>query len=128
MSDPVIERVRHALGRTQPLTSLPVPPALDEAVARLVLSTDALTDVFTRQARAAAMSVESVSAADLASRARRDGITYATLRRAKSLIGARSQRRDFAPGPDNPWLWSLPEHPAPSPHAPDPSPKVLKAA
>jgi L-lactate utilization protein LutC len=57
-SDSVIERVRRALGRTEALKAAPVPPAIDETVARLVYSDIGLPDLFARQARAAAMSVE----------------------------------------------------------------------
>jgi L-lactate utilization protein LutC len=63
--DPVIERVRRALGRNGPLTEAPVPPALDETVARLVFSEVGLPELFARQARASAMSVELIRVDDL---------------------------------------------------------------
>jgi L-lactate dehydrogenase complex protein LldG len=64
-SNSVIERVRRALGRTEPLTTPPVPPVLDETVSRLVYSDLGLPDLFAKQARASAMTVEMLSVDDL---------------------------------------------------------------
>ncbi|HZZ45141.1 MAG TPA: LUD domain-containing protein [Tepidisphaeraceae bacterium] len=65
MSNVVIENIRKALGRTEALTVAPVPPVVDETVARLVYAEVGLPDLFARQARASAMSVDMVSVDEL---------------------------------------------------------------
>jgi L-lactate dehydrogenase complex protein LldG len=47
----VIEKVRRALGRTQPLREAPVPPEVDERLVRLVHSEIGLPELFARIAR-----------------------------------------------------------------------------
>lgn len=64
-TDPVIQQIRRALGRTAPLATAPVPPAIDETVARLVYSDLGLPDLFAKQARAAAMTVDMIRVDDL---------------------------------------------------------------
>src|SRR5688572_25665120 len=64
-TDPVIERVRRALGRTGPLAAPPVPPRIDEPVARLVHSTIGLPDLFMKRAADLKMLVEPVRVDDL---------------------------------------------------------------
>lgn len=64
-TDPVIHQIRLALGRAVPLSAPPIPPAIDETVARLVYSDLGLPDLFARQARAAAMSVDLLRVDDL---------------------------------------------------------------
>jgi L-lactate utilization protein LutC len=64
-TDPVIHQIRLALGRAVPLAAPPVPPAIDETVARLVYSDLGLPDLFARQARAAAMTVDLLRVDDL---------------------------------------------------------------
>jgi L-lactate dehydrogenase complex protein LldG len=64
-TDFVLQQVRRALGRPTPLTTPPVPPAIDETIARLVYSDLGLPDLFARQARAAAMTVDLLRVDDL---------------------------------------------------------------
>lgn len=61
----VIERVRKALGRTAPLTEPPVPPPIDESVARLVYSDIGLPELFQKRATDLKMLVERVSIDDV---------------------------------------------------------------
>jgi L-lactate utilization protein LutC len=63
MSEAMIERIRQALGRTLPLDSAPVPPKIDDGIARLVERESNLADVFARSAAAAKCIVTPVSSA-----------------------------------------------------------------
>lgn len=67
MNDPhhVLERVRRALGRTEGLSSAPVPPALDEPITRLVYSDIGLGELFARRAKESKTEVELVSVEEL---------------------------------------------------------------
>jgi L-lactate utilization protein LutC len=70
MSEPqarssVIDRVRRALGRTQPLSSAPVPPAIEEPITRLVHSEIGLPELFAKRAGENKMGVETVYVEDL---------------------------------------------------------------
>jgi L-lactate utilization protein LutC len=65
-SESVLDRVRKALGRTQPLATPPVPPAISEPVTRLVHSDIGLPELFARRAAANKMHVDAVSADDVA--------------------------------------------------------------
>jgi L-lactate dehydrogenase complex protein LldG len=56
----VIERVRKALGRTGPLATPPIPPAIDEPMARLVYSEIGLPELFQKRAIDMKMLVEMV--------------------------------------------------------------------
>ena len=58
--DVVFERVRKALGRTGPMTTKPVPPAIDEPIARLVYSDIGLAELFEKRATSMKMLVEAV--------------------------------------------------------------------
>lgn len=58
-------KVRRALGRSGPLATPPEPPAIDEAIARLVRSDQSLGELFTARATANKMYVESVGSAAL---------------------------------------------------------------
>jgi L-lactate dehydrogenase complex protein LldG len=49
-NNPVLDRVRRALGRTEPLKTPPTPPAIREPVARLVHSDIGLPELFARRA------------------------------------------------------------------------------
>ena len=60
-----MERVRRSLGRTGPLASPPVPPKIDEPVARLVHSDIGLAELFVRQASAMKMIATPISVDDL---------------------------------------------------------------
>lgn len=53
------------------------------------------------------LSVGPVPSEDLKSRARADGIAWATVRRAKDTIGIKARRHGF--GADGKWIWELPE-------------------
>lgn len=64
-SNIVMDRVRKALGRTGSLANPPVPPALDEPIARLVYSSIGLAELFQRRAGEMKMLVEQVSIDDL---------------------------------------------------------------
>ena len=61
----VMERVRKALGRAGPLAQPPVPPKIDEHIARLVFSDLGLAELFANRARDMKMLVEPVSIEDL---------------------------------------------------------------
>ena len=49
-TNPVIDKVRRALGRTAPLTTPPTPPAIEEPVTRLVYSDLGLPELFAKRA------------------------------------------------------------------------------
>jgi L-lactate dehydrogenase complex protein LldG len=69
MSDAgVIDKVRRALGRTEPLTTPPVPPAIDESITRLARSDVDLAKLFMKRAGDLKMLVEAVSLDDLVGR------------------------------------------------------------
>src|SRR5437868_7934651 len=61
----VLDRVRRALGRAAPLANAPVPPGIDEPVARLVFSAIGLPELFQKRAIDMKMLVDFVSADDL---------------------------------------------------------------
>jgi L-lactate dehydrogenase complex protein LldG len=65
---PVIDRVRRALGRTQPLTTPPVPPPIDESITRMVRSDVDLAETFMKRAGDLKMLVERTTAEDLVGR------------------------------------------------------------
>jgi L-lactate dehydrogenase complex protein LldG len=67
-TNPVLERVRKALGRTQPLTTPPVPPAIVEPVARLVHSEIGLPELFAKRAADNKMHVDLSYAEEVAAR------------------------------------------------------------
>ena len=58
MPDPMIEIVRRALGRTEPLKSPPIPPVIDPAIARLTQAGADLTGVFIQSAEQAHFKLE----------------------------------------------------------------------
>jgi L-lactate dehydrogenase complex protein LldG len=62
---PLIENVRRSLGRSAPLTTPPVPPAIDEPVARLVHSDIGLGDLFVKRAGAMKMIATPIRVDDL---------------------------------------------------------------
>jgi L-lactate dehydrogenase complex protein LldG len=62
----VIEKVRRALGRSSPLPAQPIPPAIDEAITRLVAKDADLVQRFITTAEAMKMHVDRTSAADAA--------------------------------------------------------------
>ncbi len=64
-ADPVIEKVRRSLGRTAPLTTVPVPPEIDEPTTRLVHSSIGLPELFMKRASEMKMLVEAVRIEDL---------------------------------------------------------------
>jgi L-lactate utilization protein LutC len=64
----VLDRVRKALRRSQPLSATPTPPEILEPCTRLVHSDIGLPELFANRAAANKMHVEKVSAADVASR------------------------------------------------------------
>jgi L-lactate dehydrogenase complex protein LldG len=69
MSDAgVIEKVRQALGRTMPLTTPPVPPAIDESITRLTRGDADLAAMFIKNAGDLKMLVERVSRDQLVQR------------------------------------------------------------
>src|ERR1700728_841971 len=65
MSDPMIETVRRALGRTRPLAAAPTPPAIPDCVGRLGPKDADLAQVFAKSAVAAHFHLETVAEADL---------------------------------------------------------------
>ena len=57
-SNPVMDRVRRALGRTAPLDSVPNPPAIDEPITRLVHMDVGLPELFAKRAEEMKMETE----------------------------------------------------------------------
>jgi L-lactate dehydrogenase complex protein LldG len=69
LTHPVMDRVRRSLGRAvSPLPSPPVPPVIDEPIARLVHSSIGLPELFIKRASDMKMLVEAVTADDLLER------------------------------------------------------------
>lgn len=64
-ANPVMDRVRRALGRSEPITIAPVPPHIDEPVARLVYSNIGLPELFQKRATEMKMLVELVRIEEL---------------------------------------------------------------
>jgi len=64
-SDDVLARVRRALGRTAPLSEPPLPPSIDEPIARLVFSDIGLPELFHQRATEMKMLVEPVRVDEL---------------------------------------------------------------
>ncbi len=64
-SDPVLEKVRRSLGRAAGFAGKPVPPPIDEPVARLVHSDVGLNELFAKRASAMKMLVSTVSVDEL---------------------------------------------------------------
>lgn len=62
---PMLDKVRRSLGRSAPLASPPVPPKIDEPVARLVHSDIGLADLFVKQAGAMKVIATPISVDDL---------------------------------------------------------------
>src|SRR4051812_30197911 len=54
----VLEKVAAALGRTAPLTDAPIPPKIDEPLARLVHTDIGLPELFAKNAQAMKMYVQ----------------------------------------------------------------------
>jgi len=67
MSDPMIESVRKALGRSQPLAEAPTPPEIADSVARLVAKDGNLTDLFAKSASEAQFQLQRIGAGKIAS-------------------------------------------------------------
>lgn len=67
-SDDLIARVRQALGRSAPLTTPPVPPVIDEPIARLVHSDIGLAELFAERASELHMHVTPTSPEEVATR------------------------------------------------------------
>jgi L-lactate utilization protein LutC len=63
--DTVLDRVSRALGRTGPLMEAPVPPAIDEPLARLVHSDIGLPELFAKRAAEMKMTVDGVNVEEL---------------------------------------------------------------
>src|SRR5690242_4611679 len=61
----MISRIRSALGRDTALREAPVPPEIDEPVARLVYSDIGLPELFQKRARDNSLQVEQVRIDDL---------------------------------------------------------------
>ena len=66
--DPVLDRVRKALGRAHPLTTPPTPPAIREPVARLVHSDIGLPELFAKRAADNKMHVDLAYSEEIAGR------------------------------------------------------------
>jgi L-lactate dehydrogenase complex protein LldG len=67
-STDTISKVRRALGRTERLTSWPIPPAIDEPITRLVHSEIGMPDLFKKTAAANKIEVEPLRVEDLSDR------------------------------------------------------------
>jgi L-lactate dehydrogenase complex protein LldG len=61
----VLEKVRRSLGRTVPLSTAPMPPTIDEPIARLVHSDIGLAELFVERASAMKMLASTISVDDL---------------------------------------------------------------
>ncbi|MDB5289895.1 MAG: hypothetical protein JWL69_1136 [Phycisphaerales bacterium] len=61
-TNPVLEKVRKALGRTERLKQPPTPPVIDDHIARLVATESGLPELFQKRAREMKMLVDFVSA------------------------------------------------------------------
>jgi L-lactate dehydrogenase complex protein LldG len=81
-TSPVIAAVRKALGRSAPLGSKPIPPAIPEPIVRLVQSDIGLSELFAERAKANKMYVELLDADALAS-----AVTTALQARKVKTIG-----------------------------------------
>lgn len=64
-NDTVLDRVSRALGRTGPLMEAPVPPPIDEPLARLVHSDIGLPELFAKRAAEMKMTVDAVYVEEL---------------------------------------------------------------
>ncbi|MGD0541894.1 MAG: lactate utilization protein [Tepidisphaeraceae bacterium] len=64
----MIERVRKALGRSQPLKNPPIPPEIPDSIARLAPRDGDLVDLFAKSAAAANFHLERVTADQICSR------------------------------------------------------------
>jgi L-lactate dehydrogenase complex protein LldG len=64
----VISKVRRALGRSSPLSSPPIPPAINEPITRLVHSDIGMPDLFKKTAAANEIEVEPLRVEDLVDR------------------------------------------------------------
>jgi L-lactate utilization protein LutC len=62
MSDPMIEKVRKALGRSRPLENPPAPPQIPDSIARLAAKNANLVDLFAKSAVQAMFQFEQVPA------------------------------------------------------------------
>lgn len=68
LAHPVMDRVRRSLGRTAPRANPPIPPEIEEPVARLVHSDIGLPELFIKRASEMKMLVEAVPVEDLLAR------------------------------------------------------------
>jgi L-lactate dehydrogenase complex protein LldG len=64
----ILAKVRRALGRSEPLATAPVPPAVDEPITRLVSSEIGMPELFKKTAAANKIEVEALRVEDLAGR------------------------------------------------------------
>jgi L-lactate dehydrogenase complex protein LldG len=64
MSDPFLTHIANSLGRAAPATSVPTPPAIDEAIARLVKPDIDLVAKFVEMARSVKMSCDTLASGD----------------------------------------------------------------
>jgi L-lactate dehydrogenase complex protein LldG len=67
MSDPMIEIVRRALGRSQPLQSVPPPPEIDPSITRLAPQSANLVELLVKSATQANFKLEQVAYDKIAS-------------------------------------------------------------
>jgi L-lactate utilization protein LutC len=81
----VLDRVRKALGRTEPLEAVPPPPAIPEPIARLVHSEIGLPELFAKRAADNKMHVDLAYADEVA-------------RRVVSFLQAKGLQRIAVPG------------------------------
>jgi L-lactate dehydrogenase complex protein LldG len=70
MNDPsgVMSKVRRALGRNEPLTAAPIPPAIADKITRLAFADGRLPELFAARATANKMHVDTVPTSELLSR------------------------------------------------------------
>jgi L-lactate utilization protein LutC len=65
MPDPMIEIIRRALGRSEPLKTAPIPPQIDPAIARLTQPSVELTATYIQSAQQAHFKLEQVSSGQI---------------------------------------------------------------
>jgi L-lactate dehydrogenase complex protein LldG len=82
MPDSVLDKVKRALARREPLSSPPVPPAIEEPIARLVYSDIGLVKLFHKRATGMKMLVEMVHVEDVLEKT----ATFLRERKCKSVM------------------------------------------
>jgi L-lactate dehydrogenase complex protein LldG len=97
--NPILDRVRRALGRTTSLSEAPIPPDIDEPIARLVYSNIGLAGLFQKRATEMKMLVEPVGVDELLPKVAeflREQKTMKVMLSATPLLGRLNATQYFA--------------------------------